>query len=112
MAYTGTVEIQAPLIPKNGLDFDLVSAHHVYVSDGEHLDEALDDIYRRLNSGGGGATIGDIKIMGSKGVDTMFDTAVDEANERIDFGENCAYMVGETLVVEGAVFGDTIIISL
>lgn len=111
MAYKGSVEIQAPLTPKNGLDFDLVSAHNVYVHDGEHLDDTLEDIYHKLESGGGGGTIGDVTIMGNNGVDTMFDTSVDETEERIVFGDGCARVIGETLIIEGAVVNDTIIIS-
>ena len=47
------------------------------------------------------------------GVDTLFDTEYDATNQRINFGSGTAQYVSETqtLVIEGAVVGDLLVVS-
>lgn len=47
------------------------------------------------------------------GVDTLFDTSYDSENEMIVFGNGCAEYEAETdtIVIEGAVEGDTVVVS-
>ena len=42
---------------------------------------------------------------------TLFDTEMNEPENRVDFGTNCANEANTILTIEGAVVNDTLIIS-